>query len=69
VATYWYETWSLTLREENRLRVTENRVLKGILGPKRDEVTGGWTKVLNAELCKLYSSPSVIRMNKSRRIR
>jgi hypothetical protein len=46
--------------------VTENRLLKGLFGPRRDEVTEGWTKLLNAELCKLYSSPSKIRMFKSR---
>jgi hypothetical protein len=48
--------WSLTLREEHRLRVFENRVLRRIFGPKRDEVTGGWRKLHN-----LYSSPSIIR--------
>jgi hypothetical protein len=60
---------SLTLREEHRLRVFENRVLRRIFGPKRDEVTGEWIKVHNEELRDLYSSPSVIRINKSRRIR
>jgi hypothetical protein len=63
------ETWSLTLREEQRLRVFENRVSRGIFGPKRDEVTGGWRKLHNEELHNLYSSPSTIRIIKSRRMR
>jgi hypothetical protein len=66
---YGCETWSLTLREEHRLRVFENRVLRRIFGPKRDEVTGGWGKLHNEELHNLYSSPSIIRMIKSRRMR
>jgi hypothetical protein len=53
---------SLTLREEDRLRVFENRVLRRIFGPKRDEVTGGWRKLHNGEFHNLYSSPSIIRM-------
>jgi hypothetical protein len=65
---YGCETWSLTLREEHRLRVFENRVLRRIFGPKRDEVTGGWRKLHNEELHNLYSSPSIIRMIKSRRM-
>jgi hypothetical protein len=64
-----YETWCLTLREEYRLRVFENRVLRRIFGPKRDEVTGRWRKLHNKELRDLYSSPSIIRIMKSRRIR
>jgi hypothetical protein len=64
VVLYWYETWSLTLREEHRLRVFENKVLRRIFGPKRDEVTGGWRKLHNEELRDLYSSPSIIRMVK-----
>jgi hypothetical protein len=60
------ETWFLTLREEHRLRVFENRVLRRIFGPKRDEVTGEWRKLHNEELHDLYSSPSIIRMVKSR---
>jgi hypothetical protein len=69
VVLYGYETWSLTLREEQRLRVFENRVLRRIFGPKRDEVTGCWRKLHNEELHSLYSSPSIIRMIKSRRMR
>jgi hypothetical protein len=63
------ETWSLTLREEHRLRVFENRVLTRIFGPRRDEVTGDWRKLHNEELHNLYSSPHIIRMIKSRRMR
>jgi hypothetical protein len=66
---YGSETWSLTLREEYRLRVFENRVLRRIFGPKRDEVTGEWIKLHNEELRELYSSPSIIRIIKSRRMR
>jgi hypothetical protein len=55
------KSWSLTLREEHRLRVFENRVLRRIFGPKRDEVTGGWRKLHNEEPHNLYSSPSIIR--------
>jgi hypothetical protein len=54
---------------EHRLRVFENRVLRRIFGPKRDEATGGLRKLHNEELNKFYSSPNVIRMTKSRRIR
>jgi hypothetical protein len=57
------------LREEHRLRVLENRVLRRIFEPKRDEVMGGWRKLHNKELHDLYSSPSIITMIKSRRIR
>jgi hypothetical protein len=64
-----FETWSLTLREVHRLRLFENRVLRRIFGPKRGEVTGGWRKLHNEELHHLYSSPSIIRMIKSRRMR
>jgi hypothetical protein len=56
------DTWSLTLREERRLRVFENRVLRRIFGPKRDEVTGGWRKLHNEELHNLYYSSSIIRI-------
>jgi hypothetical protein len=63
------ETWSLSLREEHKLRVFENRVLRRIFGPKRDEVTGGWRKLRNEELRNLYSSPGIIRIIMSRRMR
>jgi hypothetical protein len=63
------ETWSLTLREEHKLRVCEKRVLRRISGSKRDEVMGNWRKLHNEELHNLYSSPGIIRMTKSRRIR
>jgi hypothetical protein len=66
VVLYGCETWSLTLREEHRLRVFENRVLRRIFGPKRDDETGGLRKLHN-ELHNLYSSPSIIRIIKSRR--
>jgi hypothetical protein len=65
VVLYGSETWSLALREEHRLRVFENRVLRRIFGPKRDEVTGEWRKLHNKELRDLYSSPSIIRLIKS----
>jgi hypothetical protein len=64
---YGYETWSLTLREEYRLRVFEIRVLRRIFGPKRDEVMGGWRKLHNEDLHN--SLPNIIRMIKPRRIR
>jgi hypothetical protein len=66
---YGCETWSLTLREERRLRVFENRVLGRIFGPKRDEARGGYRKLYNEELHNLYSSPSISRMIKSGRMR
>jgi hypothetical protein len=69
VVLYGHETRSLTLREEHRLRVFENKVLRRIFEPKRDEVTGGWRKLHNEELRVLYSSPSIIRIIKSRRMR
>jgi hypothetical protein len=69
VVLYWCETWSLTLREEHRLRVFENTVLRRIFGPMRDEVTGGWRKLHNEELHGLYSSPSIVRVIKARRMR
>jgi hypothetical protein len=56
VVLYGCETWSLTIREEHKLRVFENRVLRRIFGPKRDGVTGGWRKLHNEELHNLYSS-------------
>jgi hypothetical protein len=69
VVLYECEIWSLTLREVHRLRVSENRVLRGIFGPKRDEVTGEWRKLHNEELHNLYSSPDIIGQIKSRRMR
>jgi hypothetical protein len=69
VLLYGCETWSLILREEHRLRVFENRVLRKIFGPKRDEVTGEWRKLHNEKLRDLYSSQSIIRIIKSRRMR
>jgi hypothetical protein len=66
---YKCETWSLTLREEHRLRVFENRLLKRIFEPKRDEVTVEWRKLHSGELHNLYSSPDIIRQIKSRRMR
>jgi hypothetical protein len=69
VVLHGCETWSLTLKEEHRLRVFENRVLRRIFGPKRDEVTGEWRKLHNKELHDLYLSPSIIRIIKSRRMR
>jgi hypothetical protein len=65
-ALYGCETWSLTLKEERRLKVSENRVLRRILGPKRDEVTKDWIKLHNEELNDLYCSPNIIRVIKSR---
>jgi hypothetical protein len=63
------ETWSLTLREEHRLRVFGNRVLSRIFRPKRDDVTGEWRKLHNEELHILYASPNIIRQIKSKRMR
>jgi hypothetical protein len=64
-----HETWSLTLRDEKRLRVFENRVLRRIFGPKRDEMTGEWRRLHYEGLHDLYSSPHIIRVIKSRRMR
>jgi hypothetical protein len=69
VVLYGCEILSLTLREEHRPRVLENRVLRRIFGPKRDEVTGEWWKLHNEELHILYSSPNIIRQIKLRRLR
>jgi hypothetical protein len=69
VVLYGCETWSLILREEHRLRVFENRALRRIFGPKRDEVTGGWRKLNEEEFHNLYSLPNIIRIIKSRTMR
>ena len=66
VILYGCETWSLTLREEHRLRVFENRVLRSIFGPKRDVVTGEWRKLHNEDLNDLYSSPNIKSRRKDR---
>jgi hypothetical protein len=65
---YGFETWSLTLKEEQRLRVLENRVLRRIFGPKSDE-DGSWRKFHNDELHSLCSSPNIVTVIKSRRMR
>jgi hypothetical protein len=69
VVLYGYESWSLTLRDEHRLKVFENRMLRRIFGPKKNELKGGWRKLHNEELYNLYSPPNIIRMIKSRRTR
>jgi hypothetical protein len=69
VVLYGCETWSLTLREEHRLRVFENRVVRRIFGPKRDEVTGERRKLHKEELHIMYYSPNIIRQIISRRMR
>jgi hypothetical protein len=69
VVLYGRETWSLTLREEHRMRVFENRVLRRVFGPKRDKVTGEWRKLHSEELNDLYSLPNIVRVVKSRRMR
>jgi hypothetical protein len=66
---YGCETWSLTIREEQRLRVFENRVLRRIFGLNRNEVTGEWRRLHNEELNALYSSPNIIWVIKSRKMR
>jgi hypothetical protein len=68
VVLHGCDAWSLILREEHRLRVLEKRVLRGIFGQKRDEMTGDWRKLHNEELHNLYSSPNLIRMITSRRM-
>ena len=67
VVFYGCETWSLTLREECRVRVFENRVLTRIFVPKRDEVTGNWGRLHNEDLYDLYFSPNIVQVMKSRR--
>jgi len=69
VVFYGCETWSLTLREERKLRVFENRVLWRIFGPRRDEITGDLRRLHNGELNDLYASPNIVRVIKSRRMR
>ena len=69
VLLYGCETWSLTLQEERKLRVFENKVLRRIFGPRRDEVTGEWRRMHNENLNDLYSSPNSVRVIKSRSMR
>jgi hypothetical protein len=69
VVLYGCETWSFTLQEIYTLRVSENRVLRRICGPKRKEVTGEWRQLHNEELTDLYSPSYIIHVTKSRRIR
>jgi hypothetical protein len=64
VVLYGCETWLLTLREKHRLRVCENRVLRRIFRPKKDELTGEWRKLHNEELCELYCSPNIVQVIK-----
>jgi hypothetical protein len=69
VVLYGWETWCLTLREEHRLKVSENGVLRRIFESKREEVVEGWRRLHNEELHNLYASPNIIRVMKSRRIK
>ena len=69
IVLYGCETWSLTLREERKLKVFENMVLRRIFGPRRDEVTGEWRRLHNEELNDFYSSPNIVRVIESRRMR
>jgi len=69
VVLYGCETWSLTLSEERRLRMFENKVPRRIFGPEKDEVTWEWRKLHNDKLIDLYASPYIIRVIKSRRIK
>jgi len=69
IVLYGCETWLLTLREEHRMRVFENTVLRRVSGPKRDEVTGEWRKLHNEELSDLYSLLNIVQVVKLRRMR
>ena len=69
VVLYGCETWSLTLREERKLRAFENMVIRRIFGPRRDEITGEWRRLHNEELNDLYSSPNIVGVIKSKRMR
>ena len=69
MANFKQNNWSLTLREEKKLRVFENMVLRRIFGPRRDKVTGEWRRLHNEEQNDLYSSRNIVRVIKSRRMR
>jgi len=69
VILYGCESWSTTLADEHKLRVFENKILRKIYGPKRDEMTGEWRRLHNDELYGLYDSPNVVKIMKSRRLR
>ena len=69
VVLYGCETWSLTLREERKLRVSENMVLRRIFGPRRGEVTGEWRKLHHEEINDLYCSPNIVWVMKARNIK
>ena len=69
VVLYGRESWSLTLREKRKLKVSENMGLRRIFGTRRDEVTGEWRRLHNEELNDLYSSPNIVRVIKPRRMR
>jgi len=69
VVLYGCETWSITLREERRLKLFQNRFFRRLFGPKRDEATKEWRKLHNAEINDLYTSPNIFRVIQSRRMR